>query len=106
VYTVSLLFSSKVDNEPGFWEETIVAVQGDSSENAVLRGEELGRRDLPAYPNAEGHLVTWSFVKCVHVSMNNLKCEEGTEVFARFITRELAETMMAEEMRFIESFAC
>jgi uncharacterized protein DUF4288 len=91
-FSARLLYRSIVDDSsdvPPLYEESIILIDAENEEAARAEAERIAVSREHSYPNAEGKLVRWKFVRVLE---SQDLCEEelssGVEVYSRLFRSE------------------
>jgi hypothetical protein len=95
-YTASLLFRSVRDGAtvPELWEESLVFIRANSSEEALARAREIGYARELAYTAIDKSKVVWKFFKVERVFEVMDELIDGAEIFSRHLRNSEVESLL------------
>ena len=77
------------------WEEQFFLVDAESTEDALVKGEQFARAGGARYRNAAGEMVHWKFekIESAHELLDQ-ELKSGTEVFSRFLREGQVQSLL------------
>ena len=88
-FSASLLMkgnSSERSDEDIFWEDSIVLIQADDEEDAIVQADALGKAAENQYVAATGESLSWTFERIERVFEIGEVLASGMELFSRHLS--------------------
>lgn len=93
-FSVSIMMEGCRANGENLWEERIVMISADSSEDARDEASRIGTKNEVSFENSDGMRISWIFSEVCSVFEIGERPSSGTEVFSRYLRASEAQSLL------------